>query len=142
MYMADLNNLELMEAWSNEDESLRMRVTFPVFHAVGAKSTALVYFELEPGDRVGTHTDSAEEILLILEGRAEATVGDEHGTLEAGSIAVVPALEPHDLRNIGESTLRVAGFFSSNAVVSVFEHALQPLGERVVGTPHPELQPA
>lgn len=88
------------------------------------------------------HTDSAEEILLILDGRAEATVGDERGTLESGSIAIVPALEPHDLRNIGQSTLRVAGFFSSNAVVSVFEHALQPLGGRVVGTPHPDLQPA
>lgn len=142
MYTADLNNLELMEGWATDDESLRMRVTFPVFHAVGAKSTALVYFELEPGDRVGTHTDSAEEILLILEGRAEATVGDEHGTLEVGSIALVPALEPHDVRNIGEGTLRVIGFFSSNSVVSVFEHALQPFGERVVGTPLPELQPA
>jgi hypothetical protein len=36
----------------------------------------------------------------------------------------------------------VLGFFSSNAAVSVFEHAWQPFGERIVGTLVPEAQPA
>jgi quercetin dioxygenase-like cupin family protein len=138
MHAVNVDELELRDLWSDEDPAQRARVTFPVFHATGAKSTSVVYFELEPGDRIGSHTDSAEEILLLLEGTAEASVGDETGLLEQGSLAVVPALVPHDIRNTGDSPLRVLGFFSSNAIVSVFENAWQPAGARVVGTPLPE----
>jgi quercetin dioxygenase-like cupin family protein len=84
------------------------------------------------------HTDSAEELVLILSGRAEATVGDERGELSAGGIGLVPALVPHDVRNIGDETVRAVGFFSSGIVVSVFDDPLMPAGRRVVGTPIPE----
>ena len=104
----------------------------------GAASTAVVYFELEPGEHTGMHTDSAEEIVLILSGRAEATVGDERGELSAGGLGLVPALVPHDVRNVGEETVRVVGFFSSGVVVSVFDDPLMPAGKHVVGTPLPE----
>jgi hypothetical protein len=50
----------------------------------------------------------------------------------------VPALVPHDVRNVGEETARVVGFFSSAIVVSVFDDPLMPAGKRVVGTPLPE----
>ena len=90
---------------------------------------------LEPGHRLGTHTDSAEEILLILEGEAEATVGDEQGLVSAGDMAVVPAMVPHALRNVGDETVRVVGFFSSNVIVSTFDQPMMPFGQRVVGTP-------
>jgi quercetin dioxygenase-like cupin family protein len=84
------------------------------------------------------HTDSAEEVVLILSGTAEAIVGDERGELTAGGLGLVPALVPHDVRNIGEETVRVVGFFSSGIVVSVFDDPLMPAGTRVVGTPLPE----
>ena len=42
---------------------MRVKVNFPFFRGTGTKSTAVVYFEIEPGYRLGTHTDSAEEIL-------------------------------------------------------------------------------
>ena len=138
MQIANLNELELRELWSDEDPSQRTRVTFPDFHATGAKSTATVYYELEPGDRIGTHTDSAEEILYIVEGRGEATVGEERAPVEAGMLAVVPALVPHAVANTGDTVLKVLGFFSSNTLLSVFENAWQPEGVRVVGTPLPE----
>ena len=94
-----------------------------------------MYFELEPGFRLGTHTDSAEETLLILQGEAEATVGEESDRIEAGEMAVVPAMVPHALRNVGEETLRVVGFFSSNVVASVFDRPMMPAGRRAAGTP-------
>ena len=101
----------------------------------GTRSTAVVYFEIEPGCRLGTHTDSAEEILVILEGEAEVSLGEERGQLSAGEMALVPAMEPHGLRNAGEEKVRVAGFFSSNVVVSTFDRPMMPFGQRVVGTP-------
>lgn len=84
------------------------------------------------------HTDSAEEIVLILSGKAEAIVGEERGELSASGLGLVPALVPHDVRNVGEETVRVVGFFSSAIVVSVFDDPLMPGGKRVVGTPLPD----
>jgi quercetin dioxygenase-like cupin family protein len=129
-YLADIT--------SDTDETRRIRVDFPVSSLAGAQSTSVVYFELEPGEHTGMHTDSAEEVVYIVSGRVEATVGDETGELSAGGIGLVPALVPHDVRNIGDETVRVVGFFSSNVVVSVFEDPLMPMGRRVVGTPQPD----
>jgi quercetin dioxygenase-like cupin family protein len=130
-----INELELMEVWYEDDPTMRVKVNFPFFLGTGTKNTAVVYFEIEPGHRLGTHTDSAEEILLVLEGTAEVSLGDEQGRLSAGEMALVPAMEPHGLRNAGEDTVRVAGFFSSNVVVSTFDQPMMPFGQRVVGTP-------
>jgi quercetin dioxygenase-like cupin family protein len=129
---------DLTTVHSETDRARRIRVDFPISSLDGAASTSVVYFELEPGEHTGMHTDSAEEIVLILSGRAEATVGDETGELAAGGLGLVPALVPHDVRNVGDETLKVVGFFSSGVVVSVFDDPLMPAGRRVVGTPQPE----
>jgi quercetin dioxygenase-like cupin family protein len=132
---AQIGELELLEGWYEDDPTMRVAFSFPFYVGSGTKSTAVVYFELEPGHRLGTHTDSAEEILLILEGEAEVSLGDEQGRVSAGEIALVPAMVPHALRNVGDETVRVVGFFSSNVVVSTFDRPMMPLGQRVVGTP-------
>ena len=106
-----IDQLELLEVWYEDDPTMRVKVNFPFFLGTGTKNTAVVYFEIEPGYRLGTHTDSAEEILLILEGEAEVSLGDEPGQLSAGEMALVPAMVPHSLRNAGNETVRVAGFF-------------------------------
>jgi quercetin dioxygenase-like cupin family protein len=130
-----IDQLELAEVWYENDPTMRLKVNFPFFLGTGTKSTAVVYFEIEPGHRLGNHTDSAEEILLILEGEAEVTLGDEQGRLSAGELALVPAMVPHGLRNVGDETVRVVGFFSSNVVVSTFDQPMMPFNQRVVGTP-------
>jgi quercetin dioxygenase-like cupin family protein len=130
-----IEDLELMEVWYENDPAVRSKVNFPFFLGTGTKNTAVVYFEIEPGYRLGTHTDSAEEILLILEGEAEVSLGDEQGRLSAGEIAVVPAMVPHGLRNVGDGRVRVAGFFSSNVIVSTFDQPMMSFGQRIVGTP-------
>jgi quercetin dioxygenase-like cupin family protein len=130
-----IEDLELMEVWYEDDPTMRVKVNFPFFLGTGTKNTAVVYFEIEPGYRLGTHTDSAEEILLILEGEAEVNLGDEQGRLSAEEMALVPAMVPHSLRNVGNDRMRVAGFFSSNVLVSTFDQPMMPFGQRVVGTP-------
>ncbi len=127
MYTVRLSELELPEAGYENDPTMRAKANFPFSAATGNKNTAVVYFEIEPGHRLGTHTDSAEEILLILEGEAEATVGDEQGRVSAGEMAVVPAMVPHALRNVGDETVRVVGFFSSSTVMSTFDQPLVPM---------------
>ena len=134
----DVINLHQAELADNEG----MRFGFPISSATGAASTAVVYLEFEPGAELAVHTDSAEELLLVLEGTAEGLIGDEVGRLEPGDIALVPALAPHGLRNVGESVLRVVGFFSSSTNVAVFDEPL-PTGDQVVvvGAPLPLAAP-
>jgi quercetin dioxygenase-like cupin family protein len=130
-----IDELELMEVWYEDDPTMRLKVNFPFFLGTGTRSTAVVYFEIESGHRLGTHTDSAEEILLSLEGEAEVTLGAEQGRLSAGEMALVPAMVPHGLRNVGDETVRVVGFFSSNVIVSTFDRPMMPFNQRVLGTP-------
>ena len=135
MIVVKLDELELLDAWYEEDPTMRVRFDFPLFAARGTRSTAVVYFELDPGCRLGTHVDSTEELLLILEGTAEVTVGEEQGQASVGEIAVVPAMVPHGLRNDGEEKVRVVGFFSSSTVDSVFDSPMMPINQRLIGSP-------
>lgn len=130
MFTIDLDRVELLEQEG-------MRYAFPMHEGTGGASTAVVLFELDPGVALGSHTDSAEEILLVLEGSAEATVGDERGPLSRGQAALVPASVPHDVRNTGSETLRVLGFFSGSTILSRFAESPAPGAPQVFvnGTP-------
>ena len=132
MLTASTPELELDQIWQDSDPSRRLRVTFPVSRLTGAEHTAVVYFEIAPGDRLGTHTDSAEEILYVVAGQGEAEVGDERGPVRAGDLAVIPALAPHGVVNTGDEPLKVVGFFCESEITSVFEESLQPMGQTVV----------
>jgi len=135
MHTTDLDQLELRDAWYEDDPAMRIKVTFPFFAATGNKSSAVVYFEIEPGHYLGTHTDSAEEILLILSGTVEASLGDERGHLTTGQAALVPAMVAHGVRNVGTESARCVGFFSAATVESTFDQPMMPFGQRKIGTP-------
>ena len=133
MLTANTRTLYLADAWQDSDpEHARLRVNFPINRAAGADGSAVVYFEIEPGNHLPAHTDSAEEILYIVAGEAEAELGDERGRVRAGDLAVIPAMVPHGVRNIGDETLKVVGFFNAADVTSEFAEVLRPNTERVV----------
>ena len=57
--------------------------------------------------------------------------------MTAGDLAVIPAMVPHAVRNIGDDTLKVVGFFSEPDVTSTFDEPIQPIPAESV--PPPEL---
>jgi quercetin dioxygenase-like cupin family protein len=128
--------LSMIEATYEDDPTMRVRFNWPVFAGMGAASSSAVYGEIEPGHRLGIHQDNTEELLLILEGTAEATVGDERGQLETGQLALIPALTPHGLANVADRPLRYLGFFPTATSVAIFDRPLLPVNERVVGSPN------
>jgi quercetin dioxygenase-like cupin family protein len=134
MITVDLRQLELQEEWSEKDPSERLWSAFALHRSMGSDQASVVYFELEPGGAVGTHTDSAEEVVLVLEGTVQVTLGDEQGVLSAGEFALVPAMVPHGVRNTGTERARAIGFFASAHVVSTFEQPLLPSGLQVFDT--------
>jgi quercetin dioxygenase-like cupin family protein len=140
MLTAKTSELELMQGWFDSDpEHTRVRVVFPLNKWAGSADSAAVYFEIEPGNRLAEHTDSAEEILYVVAGHAEAQVGDERGRLTAGELAVIPAMMPHAVVNVGSETVKIVGFFSQSEVISTFNESVQPFGATVLnqGAPPP-----
>src|SRR5215207_1830589 len=140
MLTARTSELELMEGWFESDlEHTRVRVTFPINKWAGSADSAVVYSEIEPGNRLAEHTDSAEEILYVVAGDAEAEVGDERRRLSAGDLAVIPAMVPHGVANVGTKTVKVVGFFSESEIISTFNESVQPFGVAVLnqGAPPP-----
>lgn len=131
MLTVNINEVELTEEVSELDPRSSLRYAFPLSSAEGTGSTAAVYFELDPGNRLSRHSDSAEEVLVVLSGTVEASVGDERSVLGAGAIAVVPAMAPHEVTNVGAGVARVVGVFSSSAVVSTFEQPAAAGAEQV-----------
>jgi quercetin dioxygenase-like cupin family protein len=131
MFTFDLDEFELPPMGPG------LRVSFPLHSATGTASTATVLFELDPGAELPVHTDSAEELLIVVQGTGEARVGDEVGQVAKHDVALVPPMAPHGLRNIGDDVLRILGTFSSSTVVSTFERPFEPGGPQVfvIGSP-------
>jgi mannose-6-phosphate isomerase-like protein (cupin superfamily) len=123
----------LFDAWQDEDDRLRWRVQFPLMGAPGTESLGSVYFEIEPGNALASHTDSRDEVVVLLSGSGEGTVGDETGQVNTGGMVFIPAMVPHGFRNTGNETLRALGIFAGAAVVSRFEHIVHPMGIKVFG---------
>jgi quercetin dioxygenase-like cupin family protein len=124
--------LEIGDFWHEEEPLARGRGGFPLAGVPGTESMGLVYFEIEPGNSLGLHTDSQDEIVVLLSGAATGTVGDETGELSTGAVVFIPAMVPHGFKNTGSDVLRCVGIFPDSNVVSTFEYALQPFGSRVV----------
>ncbi len=138
MQTVSTGTLELLEARIADDPRARVPC-FPINKWTGTADTAVVYFEVAPGEHLATHTDSAEEILYIVSGTGVAHAGDERGRVSAGDLAVIPAMVPHGIANDGDETLRVVGFFCESEIVSTFEEPIQPIGLATIemGAPVP-----
>jgi quercetin dioxygenase-like cupin family protein len=135
MLKVNLDKLDKMTNHGTEDDPDRkVAGNFALYSAVGTKSGAAVYFELEPGKELGAHTDSAEEIVYVIDGKIEATLGNEKDSLSSGDLGVVPVMERHNFRNVGTNTAKVIGFFSSPNVVSTFEKVFMPANLREFDT--------
>jgi len=136
-----LDDLELVGA-TQVDSAMDTRVNFPFSPAFPATTGIelegghnAVYFELDPGTELGTHTDSPEEIIVCLAGSAvEAWVDEARGTIGAGELTVIPPMAPHGFRNDGPETARFLGFFSDRTTVTEFEAPVEPLGVAVLRT--------
>jgi quercetin dioxygenase-like cupin family protein len=134
----ELDRFEGADVWVEGDEHARLRGYFPLSpgtpnaSGVAGEELMVVSMEIGPGDYLPTHADSNEELLLVLAGRVEASVGDERVELAAGECAVVPEMAPHGLRNVGDEPARVVGVFPNDELTATFEESLMPFGTNVV----------
>lgn len=120
---------ELEEAWVEGDERARWRSASGHGPGTGASASGSSLLEVEPGRRLPRHTDSAEETIVVVTGRASVTVGGESADVAAGSVVVVPADVPHEVRNAGGEALRFVAVYAGTDVVTTYESPVEPGGE-------------
>ncbi len=65
------------------------------------------YVVLEPGKEVGEHTTEAEEELIVMiEGKAEVTSNGHAEAVEAPCVVLVPAHTVHNVKNRSKTLLK------------------------------------
>ena len=79
-------------------------------------SLAVIAEEIAQGDRIPLHRHRIDEVLLYHSGAAEVRIGDETFAVGPGSIAFVPAGEPHGTTNTGDEPVRLHAVFPSHAI--------------------------
>lgn len=83
-----------------------------VFHRAKSDDTAGVFSVIElvsePGEGAPVHVHEHEdELVHVLEGEIEVTLGDQKMTATAGVMALLPRGIPHGFTNVGSATSRV-----------------------------------
>ena len=127
MQTATFDGEELSDAWIEGDESARWRST--TGHTGYDSGSSLL--EVAPGCRLPRHTDSAEETIVVVAGRAIVTVGDEEAVVGEGGVALVPECVPHDVRNgAADESLRFVALYAGTDVVTTYEQPIEPGGDR------------
>src|SRR4051812_15671342 len=98
MKTVSLGELEVEQAGSEGDPTLRTRDGYLLHAGHGTTASSAVLFEVDPGCHIGRHFHTAEETVLVLEGSVEVTVGDETAVVQRGGVAFAPALVWHNVR--------------------------------------------
>ena len=105
--------------------------------ATGATASSTIVYEIEPGGRLGWHTDATEETQYIIAG-----TGKLHSKTAAPRRAGqrVRAADPmrHDLGNTGKETLRAVAFFAAAMFTQDFDSVMLPPKTHILGTPNRE----
>lgn len=82
-------------------------------HPEGAEQTiGLATFDAGKSNVEHIHPN-CEEVVFVLDGEVEHTLGDQRVTLRAGDLIVVPRGVPHRLINTGDAPARACVVFSS-----------------------------
>ena len=121
---------ELSEQWVEGRPELRWRSKLGTTPDDGAKASSSSLLEVDPGCALPRHTDSAEEIVVVVSGTAEVEVGGETGHVPAGGVALVPKDMPHQVRSVGDGPLRFVALYAGTDVVTTYEDEVQPSGGR------------
>ena len=135
--VVESNKLERGEVWGEDDPSVHWAGAFAVYGGHGTTQSSTIVYEIEPGHRLGWHTDATEETQYIIAGSGKLFLED--GTtymVGPGSVFVLPTGVKHDLANAGKETLRAVAFFAAAMFTQNFDNVMLPPKSHILGTPN------
>jgi quercetin dioxygenase-like cupin family protein len=88
----------------------------------GAAAVCAAEQWIDPGTTIPSHRHpNAEEIVMVIEGRARYWADGERGELDVGDTIVLPADSRHGFASIGDSPLHVHAVLSSAAPETLYD---------------------
>jgi quercetin dioxygenase-like cupin family protein len=125
------------KVWGETDPAVAWAGAFAVYGGHGTTASSTIVYEIEPGKRLGWHTDATEETQYIIAGTGKLYLED--GTTHPvgpGSVFVLPTPMRHDLENTGKETLRAVAFFAAAMFTQDFDQVMLPPKSHILGTPN------
>jgi quercetin dioxygenase-like cupin family protein len=131
------DKLDRAKVWGEDDPSVKWQGAFASCGGKGATQSSTIVYEIEPGGRLGWHTDQTEETQYIIAGTGTLYVeGGAAYAVEPGSVFVLPTGLRHDLANTGKETLRAVAFFAAAMFTQAFDNVMLPPKSHTLGTPN------
>ena len=121
---------DLSASWVDGRPDLHWRSAVGTSPGDGARASGTSLLEVDPGCALPRHTDSAEEVVVVVSGTAEVELEGESTTVAAGGVALIPQDAPHQVRNAGDDVLRFVAVYAGVDVVTTYEADVQPDGGR------------
>lgn len=135
----DSTKLQCGEVWGENDAAVHWAGAFVLYGGHGTTQSSTIVYEIEPGHRLGWHTDATEETQYIIAGKGKLFLED--GTTHdvgPGSVFVLPTGLRHDLASVGTETLRAVAFFAAAMFTQTFDAVMMPPKTHILGTPNRE----
>jgi len=82
----------------------------------GEVPMALLFERCAVGDRIPLHRHDVDEVVTVLNGEGEYTLGDDVRAVGAGDAVFIPAGVVHGTRNTGDRALHVHAVFPATKV--------------------------
>lgn len=90
-------------------------VTTPIVTALQGATSICVFEQMVlPGAGAPLHWHETEEVLMLIEGEAEVSVGDQLIVVSAPASILVPPGTTHAFKNVGPGVLRVRAVLASS----------------------------
>ncbi|MDQ3646627.1 MAG: cupin domain-containing protein [Actinomycetota bacterium] len=80
------------------------------------ENLCMIVEEVGIGDRIPLHRHAVDEVVVILDGEAEVTLGDQKVFPAPGDVVFIPAGAVHGHRNVGEGPLEIHATFPSTLI--------------------------
>lgn len=134
----DSTKLPRTKVWGETDQAVSWQGAFALYGGKGGTTaSSTIVYEVEPGKRLGWHTDATEETQYIIAGNGKLYLED--GSIHEvgpGSVFVIPTPIRHDLENTGKDTLRAVAFFAAAMFTQDFDQVMLPPKAHILGTPN------
>jgi quercetin dioxygenase-like cupin family protein len=137
VFVVQTKDLPRAKVGGVDDPTVGWQGAFAAYGGHGATASSTIVYEIEPGKRLGWHTDATEETQYILAGTGELRMedGSKH-QVGPGSVFVIPTPVRHDLVNTGKETLRAVAFFAAAMFTQQFDNVMLPPDVHLLGTPN------
>jgi quercetin dioxygenase-like cupin family protein len=113
------------------------RGAFVVYGGHETTASSTIVYEVEPGKRLGGHTDASEETQYIISGQGKLYLED--GSTHQGDQAASSCCRrrcAHDLENTGKETLRAVAFVAAAMFTQDFDQVMLPPKSHILGMPN------